>query len=127
MAVRRWVSRWKNEKLQTEFAYCACRPFVSGNILEYKYIPLFYENNESGTILECLKKSSVQEFDEASFSPSYMIATTIDDAKPLYINENRDIFSLIGNKVQALKLDIDYSTYLKSHPAESEFARSGEK
>ena len=59
----------------------------------YKYsIPLFYENNESGTILECLKKSSVQEFDEASFSPSYMIATTIDDAKPLYINENRDVY-----------------------------------
>lgn len=56
----------------------------------------------------------------------YIVVLDKNDLKQLSRKET-NIFSLIGNKVQALKLDIDYSIYLKSHPAESEFARSGEK
>ena len=56
----------------------------------------------------------------------YIVVLDKNDLKQLSRKET-NIFSLIGNKVQALKLDIDYSTYLKSHPAESEFARNGEK
>ena len=59
----------------------------------YKYsVPLFYQTDSSESLIDILTKCGITEFKEVSFAPEFILNTSLQDAKPIYLAEQDRIF-----------------------------------
>lgn len=85
---------WKNI-LETTTMTSYCIPFYEywEFIKLYKYsVPFFYEIPDEKELLELIKSKDIVIFDEKQYQSKYIINVTLEDAEPLCLNENENIF-----------------------------------
>lgn len=59
----------------------------------YKYsVPLFYHIGDEINILNILERQGIPKFDKESYKPEFILNTSLQDAKPIYLEESGKVF-----------------------------------
>lgn len=59
----------------------------------YKYsVPLFYQLDTEKNLIDILAERGILEFDEETFRPEYVLNTSLQDAKPIYLKGQNRVF-----------------------------------
>lgn len=59
----------------------------------YKYsVPLFYETTSAKDLKEILTEQQIPRFEESTFQPKFILNTSLQDAEPIFLEENGKLF-----------------------------------